>query len=310
MSFLGNSKELLLAYSGMKNQTLSHSVNIMLTPQFYTLKKEKLPLKYLYQAKKIASSLFDGFLDEQKNYEYFVYKQRDEWIFIAYNPKEINAFFLEKGIKPEQVGKIFFVQQDVDAFTSPVMFGENELLVSLNGIVTIIPKVAIKDSSKILVFDNSFTPKRGVTLQGVHDSILSNNQTIGLVSFFILFAFMFFAEGWRYSHDSKQIEEEMQTLLIQHPSLQSKYTRDSISAKYNLIDKNERKKREVVNTLAGMIFKGVKLKSFKMNEKMFEVDFICSDAKVAKRLILSAKTSSFLSAKILTNNIVNIEEKL
>jgi len=97
LSFLGNSKELLLAYSGMKNQTLSHSVNIMLTPQFYTLKKEKLPLKYLYQAKKIASSLFDGFLDEQKNYEYFVYKQRDEWIFIAYNPKEINALLASKG---------------------------------------------------------------------------------------------------------------------------------------------------------------------------------------------------------------------
>jgi hypothetical protein len=282
----------------------------MITPQFYTLKKEKLPLKYLYQAKKIASSLFDGFLDEQQNYEYFVYKHRDEWIFIAYNPKEIITFLQSKEIKTEQINKVFFVQQAVDMFTVPVVLGENELLVSLNGTVTIVPKKAIKDSSKILAFDNSFTPKRGVALQGLHSALLSNNQALALVAFFTIFAFMFFMEGWRYSHDSKKIEEDMQTLLSQYPSLQSKYTRDSISEKYKAIDKDERKKRDIIKTLAGMIFKGVKLKSFKMNEKMFKVDFVCSDAKVAKRLVDLAKAASFNSAKISNVNEVIIEERL
>lgn len=37
----------------MENISLDESVNVILTPQFYTVKKEELPIKYLYQAKKI-----------------------------------------------------------------------------------------------------------------------------------------------------------------------------------------------------------------------------------------------------------------
>jgi hypothetical protein len=282
----------------------------MLTPQFYTLKKERLPLKYLYQAKKIAPSLFDGFLEDSEKYEYFVYKDKDEWIFIAYDPEAISNFLFSKGIKPENIAKIFFAQQVSASFTAPIILGEKESLISLNNTVAVIPRSVMQENSETLVFDESFMPKTGVTLQGVHGSLLNNKQTVGLTVFFTLFALMFFMEGLRYTNDSKAMQEEMQLLFNEYPSLQSQYTRDSIAAKYNMIDNNERKKREIVKTLAGMIFKGVKVKSFSMNEKLFKVDFICSDAKVAKRLLQLAKKSKFTSAKIMTGNEVHIEEKL
>ena len=310
MSFLGNSKALLLAYSGMKEQSLSQSVNIMLTPQFYTLKKEKLPLKYHYQAKKIAPSLFDGFLEDIQKYDYLVYKEDDEWVFIAYDLEAISNFLLSKSIKPEQVGKIFFAQQASDSFTGPVLLGEKEALVSLDNTVVIIPKIALKENNDTLAFDDGFTPKTGVTPQGTHGPVLSQKQAIGLAAFFTLFSFMFFVEGWRYAHDSQAIQKEMQILLEEHPSLQSEYTRESIAAKYRTIDKNERRKREVVKTLAGMIFKGVKVGSFNLNEKEFKIEFICSDDKVAKRLVQLAKKVEFKSAKVMTGNVVHIEEKL
>ena len=294
----------------MEVQTLSHSVNIMLTPQFYTLKKEELPLKYLYQAKNIAPSLFDGFLEDAHKYNYLVYREENEWIFIAYDLVAISDFLVSKGIKLEQIGKIFFAQQASSSFTAPVLLGEREALITLDNTVVIIPKIALDEKSEVVLFDDSVTPKTGVTLQGTHGSLLSQKQTIGLSVFFILFAFMFFVEGWRYSHDSQGTQEEMQMLLDEHPSLQSQYTRESISAKYKTIDKNERKKRDIVKTLAGMIFKGVKVGSFSLNEKVFQVEFICSDAKVAKRLIQLAKKSEFNSAKIMTGSVVHIEEKL
>lgn len=310
MSFLVNNKALLLAYSGMKEQSLSHSVNIMLTPQFYTLKKEMLPLKYLYQAKRIAPSLFDGLFENSEKYDYLVYKEEEEWIFIAYDLEAISDFLLSKSIKPEQVSKIFFAQQASSSFTAPVLLGEKDALVSLDNTVVMIPQIALQENSDIVTFNDSFTPKRGVTPQGIHGSILSKRQTIGLAAFFTLFALMFYVEGWRYTHDSQATQEEMQMLLEENPSLQSQYTRESIAAKYKTIDKNERRKRDVVKTLAGMIFKGVKIGSFKLNEKAFKIEFICSDAKVAKRLVQLAKKSEFNSAKVVTDNVVHIEEKL
>jgi hypothetical protein len=282
----------------------------MLTPQFYILKKETLPLKYHYQAKRIAPSLFDGLLENAKKYDYFVYKEEDEWVFIAYDMQSINDFLSSKGISPEQIGKIFFAQQSASYFTAPLLLGDKEALLALDNTVVIIPQIALKEKGVILTFDDSFTPKRGVTPQGTHASALSKNQTIGLTAFFTLFALMFFVEGWRYSHDSQATQEEMQILLEAHPSWQSQYTRESITAKYRTIDKNERKKREVVKTLASMIFKGVKVSTFQMNEKNFKVDFICKDAKVTQRLIQLAKKSEFKSAKTIAGNVVHIEEKL
>ncbi len=73
---MGSNKELLLVHAGMQRQFLSHDVNVMLTPQYYTLKREELPVKYLYQAKKIAPSLFDGLLEEVGEYDYMVYKEK------------------------------------------------------------------------------------------------------------------------------------------------------------------------------------------------------------------------------------------
>ena len=310
MSFLGNSKALLLVYSGMKEQSLSHSVNIMLTPQFYTLKKESLPLKYLYQAKKIAPSLFDGLIENPEKYNYFVYREEKKWVFIAYDLEAINSFLLHKGISPGQLGKIFFAQQVFSSFSSPVLLGEEEALISLDNTVVVIPQIALKENNDTLTFDDSFTPKTGVTPQEVHGSILNKKQTIGLAVFFTLFSSIYFVEGWRYTHDSQEIQEEMQMLLEKHPSLQSEYTRESIATKYRMIDQNERRKREVVKTLAGMIFKGVKVDFFKLNEKVFKVEFSCSDSKVAKRLVLLAKKMKFKSAKIVAGKAVHIEEEL
>jgi hypothetical protein len=294
----------------MEEQSLSDSVNIMLTPQFYTLKKKKLPIKYLYQAKKIAPSLFDGLLEDVQKYDYLVYKEDEEWIFIAYDLEAISNFLLSKGIKPEQVSKIFFAQQASSSFTAPVLLGEKDALVSLDDTVIVIPQIALKKKNDVVTFNDSFTPKRGVTPEGIGGSLLSKRQTIGLAVFFILFSILFFVEGWRYSHDSQATEEELQMLLEKYPSLQSQYSRENIAAKYQTIDKSERRKREVVKTLAGMIFKGVKVGSFSLNEKTFKVDFICSDAKVAKRLVLLAKKSEFNSAKVVAGNTVHIEEVL
>jgi hypothetical protein len=282
----------------------------MLTPQYYTLKKEELPVKYLYQAKKIAPSLFDGLLEEVGSYEYLVYKEKEKWVFIAYNPGQIRSLLLSKGINPEQVGKIFFAQQAVEHFKAPVFLGENEALLALDDTVVVVPQEALDDEVESIPFTNDFTPKSGITLQGSYGSLFSLKQAIALASVFLLFAGMFFVEGWRYGNDSQAENEEIQRLLEAYPSLQSKMKRENIASKYMTIDTLERKKRDIVKSLAGMIFKGVTFISFTLNEKQFKALFSCSDAKVAKRLMELAKKEKFKTSKDAGSNDLWIEGTL
>jgi len=307
---MGSNKELLLVHASMEHVSLSHSVNVMLTPQFYTLKKEELPVKYLYQAKRIAPSLFDGLLEEGRPYEYLVFKEEGSWAFIAYDVDKITEFLSTKGIKPEQVSKLFFAQQSLSSFTDPVLLGKKEALAALNDTVVIVPQAALEEETKSLTFNDSFTPKTGVTLQGAYGSLLSMKQAMSLAIVFTIFAGMFFVEGWRYGNDSKAADKEMQQLLEEYPSLQSNMQRKNIAAKYKTIDATERKKREVVKSLSGIIFKGVTLTSFALNEKGFKVQFSCSDAKVAKRLNELAKKEKLNTSKVAGSNDVQIKGTL
>jgi len=102
----------------------------------------------------------------------------------------------------------------------------------------------------------------------------------------------------------------MQELLEAYPALQSKLQRDSIALKYRTIDGKERKKRETVKTLAGMIFKGVTLTSYHMDEKRFKVLFSCANDKVAKKVREMAGKSAFNVTSAKGSNIVVIEGKV
>jgi hypothetical protein len=301
---MGSSKELLLIHRNMGQVNLSHSVNIMLTPQFYTMKKETLPLKYQYQAKRIAPSMFDGLLDTSGSYDYLVYRENNTWVFIAYDTESIKNFLASKGIKAEQVAKMFFAQQALQAFTKPVYLGEKEALLALeDNAVVIVPQSALDEFVTPHHFSNAFTPKNGVSLQGTTASLLSIKQAVAMASIFLLFAGIFFIEGSRYGGGGTQMQEEMKALLEANPSLQSQYTRESVASKYRAIDQKERKKREAVKTLAHMIFKGVTLSSLTLTDKGYKAEFICANAKVSKKLISLAKNEKMKSTKVTETTI-------
>ncbi len=307
---MGSNKKLILVHASMEHISLSESVNVMLTPQFYTFKKEALPVKYLYQAKRIAPSFFDGLLEAEKSYEYFVFKEGESWAFIAYDAEKISTFLLSRGIKLEQVSKLFFAQQSPSSFMEPILLGTKEALIALDDTVVVVPQAVLTEETKSSFFNDKLALKRGVTLQGSYGSLLSMKQAVAVAAVFTLFAGMFFAEGWRYKNDANVGKEEMQRLLEAYPSLQSKIQRENIAAKYKTIDVAERKKREVVKTLAAMIFKGVTFISLGLNEKNFKAEFSCTDTKVAERLNELAKKEKFRTSKGASGNDVQIEGTL
>jgi hypothetical protein len=309
LNFTGNNKELLLIHKEIKKPLATEAFNVMLTPRFYTLKKEILPIKYAYQAKRIAPSLFDGLLDAGRQYDYMVYKEADAWVFLAYDLEMIMDFLQSQGMDLELVSKLFFAQQAVEHLSKPVLLSDTEALLSLEGIATIVPRSALGAEVSPLVIDKVFTPKKGVVVQGSYGSILSLKQTAMFASVFLLFAMMFFVEGLRYGGDGGA-DEELQTLLASHSSLQSSYARESIMSKFETLDSAERKKRDSIKNLSEMIFKGVTLLSLKMEGKGFEARFSCKDAEIANRLKTLAQKYSYKTSAFTGSNDLKIEGAL
>lgn len=306
-----SSKELLLVHTAMKHVSLSEPVNIMLTPQFYTLKKEILPVSYAYQAKRLAVSLFEGLLDGEGSYDFFVYKEDEYWIFIAYDIKKITDFLQSKGFNQGDVSKIFFAQQSVEKFTAPYVLSDQDALIILDETVVMVPANALStDEVSSLKFDRHFTPKKGVSFEDALSSIFTLKQAIFVSSFFIFFAMMFLIEGSRYGGGGGSTEEELQSLYAEYPSLQSTYTREGIVNKYRALDKTERTKRDTIKKLSGMLFKGVTLTSFYMDNKSVKADFSCSNKQVAQRVESLGKKAQFKVSKTKGSNDLRMEGTL
>ena len=197
----------------------------------------------------------------------------------------------------------------LDKFTAPVLLGETEALVNLAGTITVVPQLVLSKEKKTIHIDSTFTPSLGITLEERGSTLLNTNEAYIFASIFMVFALFYIVEGSRYGGDNA-VEEEMQTLLENHTSLQSSYTRKSILEKYRQIDKEERKKREVINNLSRMIFKGSTLTSFSLNEKGFSAKFACSTPSVSKRLQSLAKKKKFNISKIAQSNDLKIEGTL
>ncbi len=310
MNFLGSSKPLLLIHEGMQAVDSSEVFDIMLSPQFYTLKREDLPIRYHFQAKKLASSVLENLLPEEGNYEYYVFKDEDSWAFIAYDSEEIGRFLQPRGISVEQVSKLYFAQQVSEKFNTPVLLDANTALSNVQESATVVPKMLLSSEIQYQDFDETFRPKTGVSFGvGMH-SIIDKKKAWTIGAFFLIFALMFAIEGARYSRVAGMMQEKVTLLLQDYPALQSQYARENIAKKYQKIDREERRKREVLKSISRLVLPGVEVESLLMGRKYYSATFKCPDEKTVVRIQSLAKEKKYKASRVGGENLIKIEGSL
>ncbi len=124
---------------------------LILSPSFYWVRKEQLPVKYSFEVKKLLPSLFDGLLPSGE----FSYKATKEggnsYIVFAYSDKEIVERLQRLGIKDAHIGEIYFAQSELLDITTPLQISEEFALINQDGIICKIP-LAFVDSSQDISF--------------------------------------------------------------------------------------------------------------------------------------------------------------
>jgi len=299
---MGNNKGLILVYKGMPKVSLEDRFNIVLTPQNYILKKEKLPIKQEYQSKKIVSSIFDNFIENKDEYSFFVYKEGEEWIFIAYKQEEVISLLEEAGIKPSNVDEIFFAQQMVHSITKPVSLGDGSAMAVIDGIATIVPKIILPDDTVYANLLEDTTPKKSVPLS-TGNSYIPKKMSIAISAIFSIFAILFIMEGVRYASSSKEKSQKVQEIIEQYPSLQSSYKRDSILSKYTKIDKEQREKRDILKRLSKLINQRVKLEELQLKQHSYSAKLSAQQSNILNSLRHKAKSNNMQISGITSNQL-------
>ncbi len=142
------SNYILLAHESKYNLGLNKKVDIILSPKYYWAKKEKLPVKYAYQAKAYAPSSFEGIIPEG-HYTYLTKKQGDEFILYAYDDSFIINQLQNIGIRAEHILNVYFAQNEFSNFKIAIELNPNECLISHDGVIIKVPKSMVEDSISI-----------------------------------------------------------------------------------------------------------------------------------------------------------------
>jgi len=294
---MDNSNRLFI-HRDMKPVTLLNSVEIILTPQFYTFIRENLDIRFAYQAKQIAQSLFDDYLDNNKEYQYHVYKCQDDWCFFAYDIKEIEDFLKSVGIEKHRVSKIYFAQQLSQELKKPIKLSEKNALLTIDDTVTLIPTKLMDSNTEY----NSLELKEhkfnsSVSMGASLDSFISLKETIILSSLFLILGGIFIVEGNRIKSSISTNEELRTKLFNQYPKYHSAMLRQSVLDKYQPIDKRERKKRESIKEISKLLSANSQLEQLTLDNDKIIANIKTANTNIANQVNRNAKAKNFKSSK-------------
>jgi len=274
----------------MEPVKLKNSVEIILTPQFYTFLREELDIKFAYQAKQVAGAMFDDYIDTSLEYQYHVYKCDNLWCFFAYNIEEIDQFLESVGIEKHRVSKIYFAQQLENELSTPMSLSGNHALQSVDGMVTMVPKRFLRDDVEYLSLDtDKLKLKGGVTMGASLNSFVSLKETIVLGSLFALLGTSFIVEAQRIKSSIANEDAKLTALIDENPKYGSSMLRESILDKYKPIDTKERAKRQAMKEISKLLSSKSKIKELNINEKSISATIATQNKSISKQVTDHAK---------------------
>jgi hypothetical protein len=247
----------------------NRNFDIILTPQFYFFLEEDLEIKFTYQAKQIAPSLFDDYIEDgdEDKYQFFVYREDKKWLFFAFNIEEIFLFLESKGLKKYQIGKIYFAQELNKKLKKPLELGEKYALVDIEGVATVIPKNILDKDVEYLNLNLNKTPlKHGVSI-GSSYSLISFKHTVILSLLLLLLGGAYLMEATRLKSAIESEEAKVETLLDKNPKLSSSRIRNSILEQYEPIDRLERLKRDSISKISKVLNPNIYLEELRLNNQ-------------------------------------------
>ncbi len=312
MSFFSSNGTLLLLHKKLEGVRKASKYDLVLSPQFYIVTREKIPVKYAFQAKKLAPSILDDLLPADDRYEFEVKRDGDSWLFFAYSPKEIEEFLKSCcNIPAHRIGKIYFADQLKEVLKKlPIGIDEENAITLVDGFATIVPRSMLQ-SDRYARFTPKLRPKHSYAFKQfskrAKDTKLSKGNIIAASLLFLLGLF-FFLDGYGYKRAISKEEAGLDKLYEENPQLRSKLVRDSIKEKYENIEKRERSIRNLLDSYSQLTSKKTILDRLELKEHKMVGRFMVTPSEM--KHILSVTTAENLKIKKQNAAVVEIEGEI
>ncbi len=251
--------------------SLEEKVNIVLSPSLYWIKKLDLPLKYLYEVKKLIPSLFEDILPEG-NYSYTAYKSDDKYFIFAYEDKIILDLLHEKGISLSQVNNIHLAQSEFQNIDAALKINKTQSICIKDELLILVPCCWIKET-RYIDFDNEKLSKHTIAL-AKFNHILDNKSLYTLGIIFSIMILLVSVEWFISSQKVKQIRQVKEELFSKYKLRPTVLQNKVLLKKYTKLHKRQIKIRQYLSSILAMRLKtGYSLTLISIKNKLLSINF-------------------------------------
>jgi len=259
--------------------------DVILSPQFYWVKKVSLPVKRAGEAKKLAESVFEGSLPEGA-YSYEVIPAGEgEFILIAYDREEIAQKLERYFTGSAKVQSVRFAQYECASLDACCSIDDESSLVNLNGLLMQIPRNC---SDPKLIKPTSHKVKLG----SLDVEVMDRRTFFYLAAAVLLFVSANILEYVDYQKEAAKLEEAKSELIRKYDLPPTTMQLNSIKQSLFKTFQKQKKIRQTLFSLSRIPLKEKEyISKMDIDDKTATVSFAVPNRQRAQELkrLLSGK---------------------
>lgn len=287
--------------------SMEQKYDIILSPSYYWVKKEKLPVKYEYQAKSFANSIFDGLIPDGQ-YNYFASKHEDFFYIFAYDDNFILNKIASLGLKPSQIDNVYFAQTEFVNQELPIQISSNEAMVNSFGVMINVPIELVDNAIPIHELLSQIKVSKHTVALSRFSQILDEKSFNTILTLIFLLIITTFANYYILKQEQKIQISKSKEIYETYNLPSSSFQIESIIGSLKSISKEQLKIRDAVKELFSIqLAQGEHFIKTEFKNKKFNLKIKMNEPKRAEYFKEKfSKKFKIYSMKVV-DNILNTE---
>ncbi|MDR1284943.1 MAG: hypothetical protein LBJ88_01940 [Campylobacteraceae bacterium] len=256
----------------------SNAFDIILSPKYYWTKVEELPVKYAFQAKEYAPSVFDGFIPKG-DYSYKAIKQDGKFLLFAYDAKDILENLETLGVKPSYVRNAYFAQTEFMNYPLAIKTDNKNGLITHNGKVIKVPISLAKEHVSVNEVLRMLKLSKNIIKLGKFNRFYEKQGALkGIICVLVFLIAIFFAELLYLSHTLSSQEEQKDKILKQYSLPSTEIQLNTLLKQQERTNKQQSAIRENISKIFGFsLLKDEYFKNIEANQAQISLILHVSD---------------------------------
>ncbi len=233
----------------------SGEFDVILSPEFYWIKRVSLPVKRVSAAKSLAPSIFESALPSGE-YDYEVQKSGDEFIIIAYNKDRISNTLKEKFSNDARVRSLYFAQNEFKDLEGCCGVDQNSSLINLDGLIMQVPRVCTESKKEITEYlDGKNLSKNRISLGALESNIIGKREFYLLSAGVFTLFLSLLLEFIDYKNRISLLDEKRSELISKYNLPETSMQLDSIKKSLTKSFQEQKRVRDEISELSNLSLK-------------------------------------------------------